>query len=150
MTFAWVAALVLAADWLSKLAVRHWMTPGESIAIWPGLFYLTYTRNTGAAFSLFQGGSGWLAAITVAIAAGIVVFALRQGRGRPWLQVALGMILGGALGNLVDRLARGWVVDFLDFRVWPVFNLADSSVVVGALLLAWQLLAGDEAARRRA
>ncbi|MCL6521998.1 MAG: signal peptidase II [Firmicutes bacterium] len=150
MTFAWVAALVLAADWLSKAAVRQWMVPGQSIAVLPGFFYLTYTRNSGAAFSLFQGGSAWLAGVTLVISAVVVLFALRQGRGRPWLQVALGLILGGALGNLTDRLARGWVVDFLDFRVWPVFNLADSSVVVGALLLAWQLLAGEEAGRPRA
>ncbi|MDI3316403.1 MAG: signal peptidase II [Bacillota bacterium] len=147
MTFAWVALAVLALDWLSKLAVRRWMTPGESIAVVPGVFHLTYTRNTGAAFSLFQGGSDWLAGVSLVIAAGVVLFALRQGRGRPWLQVALGLVLGGALGNLVDRLSRGWVVDFLDFRIWPVFNLADSSVVVGALLLAWQLLAGDSPAR---
>lgn len=147
MTFAWVALAVLALDWLSKLAVRRWMTPGESIAVVPGVFHLTYTRNTGAAFSLFQGGSDWLAGVSLVIAAGVVLFALRQGRGRPWLQVALGLVLGGALGNLVDRLSRGWVVDFLDFRVWPVFNLADSSVVVGTLLLAWQLLAGDSPAR---
>jgi signal peptidase II len=150
LTFAWVAALVLAADWLSKAAVRRWMVPGQSITILPGFFALTYTRNSGAAFSLFQGGSTWLAGVTLVISAGVVLFALRQGRGRPWLQVALGLILGGALGNLTDRLARGWVVDFLDFRVWPVFNLADSSVVVGALLLAWQLLAGEEAGRPRA
>ncbi len=91
--------------------------------------------NSGVAFGFFQGHGLWITLGTLAILALLFKTTLRPERGR-WAPVCLGLILGGAAGNLVDRLRFGGVVDFLDFRVWPVFNIADSCITVGAVLLA--------------
>lgn len=116
------------------------MWPGESIPVVPGIFHITYVRNAGAAFGLFQHQTGLFVAVTAVVIALIVLYGRQAARGQPLLALALGLQLGGAVGNLVDRLRGGTVVDFLDFRVWPVFNLADSAIVIGGALFAWFLL----------
>lgn len=128
------------ADRLSKLAVMKYMTEFQSIPIIPHVLWLTYVQNTGAAFGLFQRGTAILAVISMVVV-GVVAWASRHpmARGR-WFRVALGLILGGALGNLYDRLVYRSVVDFLDLRVWPVFNVADSSIVVGGILVFFLVL----------
>jgi signal peptidase II len=116
-----------------------------------GVVTLRFTSNSGGAFSLGQSAPWFFAAATIVVSALIVVTAFRA-RG-VLASVALGLILGGALGNLADRAIRGpglrgHVVDFIDLHVWPVFNLADSAVVIGALLLAWSSFRDDRAERR--
>jgi len=142
------AALVYAADRLTKLwAVRA--LSDHPIEVIRGVFTLRYVTNSGGAFSLGQGAPWLFAAVTVVVAGLIVAVAFRS---RSTLAaVALGLILGGALGNLTDRIVRGSglrgrVVDFVDFHVWPVFNLADASIVIGALLLAFAALRAERVA----
>jgi signal peptidase II len=144
------AAGVLVLDrgtkvWAERALVDH---PMEVI---PGVLTLRFTSNSGGAFSLGQSAPWFFAAATIVVSAVIVITAFRA---RAVLtSTALGLILGGALGNLADRAIRGpglrgHVVDFIDLHVWPVFNVADSAVVIGALLLAWSSFRNDRADRR--
>ena len=136
----WLAAGVLAADQATKAAILASIREGDGWAVTPFLS-LVLTFNTGAAFSFLATATGWqrwfFAAIAVAAAILIVVL-LRRG-GSPMYNAGLALILGGALGNLYDRLALGKVVDFLLFHyaqwAWPAFNVADSAITVGAALL---------------
>ncbi|MDQ3620789.1 MAG: signal peptidase II [Actinomycetota bacterium] len=131
-----VAAAVLAVDQITKqLALDNLTAPVDVIE---GVFRLRLAFNSGGAFGLLRGLPGFfLIATTVVIA--LIVFWVRSLEDPRWV-VPLGLILGGGLGNLADRVLRdldGGVVDFLDFHVWPVFNLADSAIVVGVLTIFW-------------
>ncbi|MGI6604536.1 MAG: signal peptidase II [Firmicutes bacterium] len=137
------ASLVFLLDQLCKLAVQRYLLPGETIPIWPGVFHLTYVQNPGAAFGILKYQTGFFVAVTVLVVAAIIVFARRLGPGMGMVRFALALELGGALGNLMDRLRYGYVVDFFDFRVWPVFNIADSAIVVGVGLLFIYLLRSE-------
>jgi len=136
-----VAAAVVAADRATKLVVQHAFEPGESLAV-TGFFNLVLVFNKGAAFSFLSSAPGWqrplFAAIAVAAAA-LISFLLVRHPGRRLFCAGLALILGGALGNLWDRLEWGQVLDFLDFHAagwhWPAFNVADSAITVGAGLL---------------
>lgn len=124
------AAVVVALDQLTKAWALSALAHRSIHVIGP--LSLTLRRNTGSAFSLFTGSSPVLAVVAGVLGAGIVIVATRV-RSRI-LGVALGLVLGGALGNLADRIFRsasGGVVDFIDFRFWPTFNVADSAIVVG-------------------
>lgn len=126
---------VFLLDQASKLLIMSEMHRGQSIPVIKNIFYITYIHNPGAAFGLLADRTPFFVAVSLLVVAGILVFHWK-GRARGGvLPVALGLIAGGALGNLVDRIRFGEVVDFLDFRIWPVFNLADSAIVVGAGLL---------------
>ncbi len=138
--FFWVAAATLLADQFSKALVQAAMSPGESIPVLPPYFYLTYIMNPGAAFGLFAHRRLLFVTVTVFFLAGIVFGYKKLISERVFTKYGLALVWGGALGNLIDRLAYGMVVDFLDFRVWPVFNLADTAIVSGACLLAFDLL----------
>ena len=139
-----VALLVLLADQVTKgFALAH-LAARPTYPVLPGLFHLTLLTNSGVAFGLFRGRGLWVTLVTLAVLAGLFGSILRRGAGKQkagWrLTLPLGLILGGAAGNLVDRVRFGGVVDFLDFRVWPVFNLADSCITVGTIFVAWQLI----------
>ena len=143
------AAGIYAIDRVTKWVVELRLSGRPPVDVIPGVVRLRFTTNTGGAFGLF-GGQAWLffGATAVVCAVIVVVSASLQSR---VAAVGLGLILGGALGNLTDRIVRGSglngrVVDFIDFRVWPVFNLADSAIVVGAALI---LLAGLRRAASR-
>jgi len=152
---AWIGfAVVLAlADQAVKAAVQASLAPGEVVRLAP-FFNLVLVFNTGAAFSFLADASGWqrefFIAVTV-IAAVVIVFLLRRHPGERLFSLGLALILGGALGNLYDRLTLGKVVDFLDFHAygwhWPAFNVADSAISVGAALIILDTLF---AARRTA
>jgi signal peptidase II len=134
-----VAALAYALDRVTKLWAESALAGRPPIRVIPGVLHLTYTTNPGGTFG-FGGNWPWLfAAATVIIVAVIVAVSWRLPH--RLVAVALGLVLGGALGNLTDRALggpglTGEVTDFIDLRVWPVFNLADSAIVVGAVLLA--------------
>jgi signal peptidase II len=139
-----ITALVILADRLSKIWIVHHIRPGYWLPVIPGVFRLSHVLNTGAAFSLLENlppNSVRLGLITFSIIAAIIVFALlwRTGRSLTLTSVALALILGGALGNLYDRIRFHHVVDFLAVRIyhynWPDFNVADSCIVIGACLL---------------
>lgn len=141
-----VAAVVWLLDQASKLWVVRNLELGEMWAPIPSLerfFTFTRTTNTGAAFGLFPNVGGLFVIIAVTVIIGIIAFYPRLPTEHRIVQVALGLQLGGALGNLTDRLTRGSVVDFLDFKFWPIFNVADSAIVVGVLILAFYLMRED-------
>jgi signal peptidase II len=141
------AALVAAVDQATKAAVTARLSGGRSVELLGGAVRLDYTRNTGAAFGILQTGGLVFALVAAAVAVGILLSYRRIGQAPGLVQSALALILGGAVGNLIDRVRLHYVVDFIDLRWWPVFNLADSAIVVGVVLLtAYSLL---DPARKR-
>lgn len=144
--FFLIAGLVFALDQGTKSLIRATLAPGESVPP-ESWFRITHVTNTGAAFGILPDQSLLLLVTTVVGVAAIVLYYLNPPVHSPLLALSLGLQLGGALGNLVDRLRQGYVTDFLDFRVWPVFNLADSAIVVGVAILAAFLVLSD---RKRA
>ncbi len=130
-----VALAVLVLDQAAKALVVRDLRGRPPVPVLGGLFQLDYTRNTGAAFSMYRSG-GWLfAVVAVVVVIGILLYYPRlRGRGA-LITVALSLVLGGAIGNFADRVRLGYVIDFIDFRWFPVFNLADSAIVCGVALL---------------
>ena len=132
--FFGAALAVLALDQATKAIVRAFMDRGEA---WPGDSFLRlhYVTNTGAAFGILQDQTGFLIVTTVVGLAAIYLYYHYPPFDHIVAPIAIGMMLGGAAGNLVDRLRRGEVTDFIDFRFWPSFNVADSSITVGIIVL---------------
>lgn len=136
-----VAATTFVIDQLSKLAIKTYMVPGQDIPIVAPVLDLHYITNRGVAFGLFSRFGDVFVPVALIIMAVIFGYYRSLRQRQLWLRLALGLQLGGALGNLLDRLRYGSVVDFLDFHIdainfhWPVFNLADSSIVVGVCIL---------------
>jgi signal peptidase II len=138
-----VALFILVLDQVTKAWLRASLPLHESVPLLPGIFHITHTQNTGAAFSLFQGATPLLAATAIIVIAVLVAAQRRAGTQLPLsLALSLALPLGGALGNLMDRLRLGYVTDMFDFRLinFPVFNVADSAITVGIALLAWRTL----------
>jgi signal peptidase II len=148
-----LAAAILLTDLVTKVVVVATIDPGADIRVLGGLLYLTQLRNVGAAFTFAEGATVLFTLIAVVVAV-VILRAARRMYSTGWA-VALGLVLGGALGNLIDRIfrdpgfLRGGVVDFLsvfgpDGRIWPVFNVADSAIVCGGILGALLALRGIE------
>ena len=138
------ALVALIADQVSKYLIRENMAIGES---WPreGFFRLTHGTNTGSAFGLFQDQTTILT-IASLFAIGFIIYFYHSHSDRAWLtRLTVGLLLGGAVGNLIDRVFAGRVTDFIDVGPWPIFNLADSSITVGiTLLIASLILTGGK------
>lgn len=130
-----LAALVIGVDQVVKVIVSANLKDGHVVDVLGGLVRFDYTSNTGAAFGMFRAGGGVFAAIAIVVCAAILAYYRRIARSPLLVRLALGLILGGALGNLIDRIRLGYVIDFIDLRWWPVFNLADSAIVLGVCLL---------------
>jgi len=144
VVFFLTALLTVAADQLSKIWVRSNLAIGESLPE-TGLFRLTHVYNTGAAFGLFQDQSFPLTIVAVIGIVVLLLFTLLFYRRFPLLdnslgKPALGLLLGGTIGNLIDRLRFEGVTDFIDVGIWPAFNIADSAIVVGTIIFAYSLL----------
>lgn len=132
MRLALIAAAVITADQLSKQLVAARMEAGQSLAVMEGVLYITYVRNPGAAFGMLPYQTAFFITITVVVAALIVYYNRVLSGDHRLLRFGLALQLGGALGNLVDRVREGYVIDFINFTVWPpVFNLADTAIVTG-------------------
>lgn len=144
MYFYLIAALIVVADQLLKYVVHGALKLGQSIPLINNVLNLTYVRNTGAAFSLFVGFSSYLVIIGLVVAAAVVYFHYKGPKTNYYMQVGLAFVLGGSLGNLVDRVFRGYVIDYIDIMIWPVFNLADIMINVGVILIAYKLFAEEE------
>ena len=148
-----VATAVIILDQLSKYIVIQSLPLYQSWAPVPALaafFQFTHATNTGTAFGLFP-NAGWIFGLMAVVVSGaIIYFNERIASGNIWLRVALGLELGGAIGNLIDRVRLGYVTDLLDFGPWPVFNLADLAIVSGAVLLAWIVLREEREAKKAA
>ncbi len=139
----WLAGLVVLLDQLTKLLVENRLPLYQMWAPIPAiqeLFRITHVPNTGMAFGLFPSGSSFFLIVAVVVAAAIIYYNFTLPKGQFALRLALGLQLGGALGNFVDRLRIGHVTDFLDFGPWPVFNVADMAIVSGAVVLGWLVL----------
>jgi len=140
-----VALAALAVDQVTKAVVRAQMAPTESIPVIDDIFHLTYVRNTGAAFGLMSGQRPIFILTGVIVLVAVGVFWVWQRPSARWLVVALALVVGGASGNLVDRVARmGLVTDFFDLHVIPVFNIADTCIVIGVGMLVVWILVGPE------
>ncbi|MEE9315688.1 MAG: signal peptidase II [bacterium] len=135
-----ITLILLSVDQFSKYIIRQKMSLAESIPIIKSVFHITYVENRGIAFGLFPQGSSLFIVISLIIILGIIFFERKKVIKSLKEKFCLGLILGGALGNLIDRLRFGFVIDFLDFRIWPVFNLADSGVCIGGILMVFFLL----------
>ena len=134
--------LAVLADQATKYAVSANMQLGQSLPLLDGLVYATYVLNKGAAFSILQGQRWFFLVMTPAVI-GLVLWNMRTiPKSDRLIQAALALFCGGALGNFIDRLRFGAVTDFIDFRFFPVFNVADSCIVIGVILLCWRMLAG--------
>ncbi|MTI95011.1 MAG: signal peptidase II [Firmicutes bacterium] len=133
-----LALLVIVIDQVSKYLVTASLNVGQTVPIIPDIFHITYIRNPGAAFGILPNQRLFFILVTLAVITVLIVYA-RQMKHHALLQIAFGLQLGGAAGNLIDRLFHGPVVDFLDFRFWPVFNIADSAIVIGVGLFALDL-----------
>lgn len=145
LPWLWLSLVVFALDQASKLYFEGALRLYEQITIIPGLFSWTLAYNTGAAFSFLAGESGWqrwlFALIAITVSAVLVVWLKRLKPGETWLAIALALVLGGAVGNLFDRVVYGHVIDFIlvhwqDRWFFPAFNLADSAITIGAIMLA--------------
>lgn len=151
--FSLIALLVVVADQLSKIWITREMFRGESRPVLGNLLKLTYVQNEGAAFGLSFGGRWSFVAVTVLVAIFILVYYSRSER-TTVSRLALALILGGALGNLLDRVRIGEVVDFLHVSVgrlsWPVFNVADIAITAGVALLAFHLFRREHPPREEA
>jgi signal peptidase II len=144
LAWLWLSVLILVIDQASKYYFENTLSLYQQIIVIPDYFSWTLAYNTGAAFSFLADSSGWqrwlFALIAVVVSAVLVVWLKRLGRDETWLAIALALVLGGALGNLYDRVAIGHVIDFI-FVHWkehgfPAFNVADSAITVGAIMLA--------------
>jgi len=126
-----VGLLVFVVDQLSKFFVPKILSSQASLPVIPEIFHITLVHNTGIAFGLFKGNSPWLFLIIALSVIILLILSFSMRLSSRLMQVAYGMVLGGAVSNFFDRILRGSIVDYLDFRVWPVFNIADLCISVG-------------------
>lgn len=134
MAFSLTAISVFVLDQAIKFIIHKTMIVNQSIPVINNIFNITYVQNKGAAFGIFW-GIGWpLILIGLLVILGIVYFHEKMKR-NDFTQLPLALLLGGSMGNIFDRVFRSYVIDYLDFRVWPVFNLADIMINVGVLLI---------------
>lgn len=140
MIFWWTAGLTLIFDQLVKYIVQTNMQELQSIPLIRDVLHLTYVLNPGAAFSILPNKTGFLILIAVVVVAAIVYYNRQLPADKVLMRTALGLQVGGALGNLLDRLRFAQVVDFIDFRVFPVFNIADIAISIGVGLLILEII----------
>jgi signal peptidase II len=136
---ALAALAVFIVDRVTKVLFCKNLAEGQSVAVLPGMFHFSLVLNKGAAFGLLRGQNILLIASSLAAAGIILYYFFVKKPKSPVLGIALGLILGGAAGNLLDRILFGHVIDFLDFRIWPVFNIADSAITIGTAILIFVL-----------
>jgi signal peptidase II len=142
LNWLWLSALVVGLDQLTKQLVDRSMELYESVGLLP-FFQLTYLRNQGAAFSFLSQAGGWqrwfFIGLAVIASSAICYWLSRLGKSQRWEAAAWALVLGGALGNLIDRIIYGYVIDFLDVFYgewhWPAFNVADSAITIGVAML---------------
>jgi signal peptidase II len=137
---ALAAGLTALADQASKTCAHDFLRARPSQPLIDGFLYVTYVRNTGAAFGLLRNSAWLLSALSLVFLLAVIIFGATSSPLSRGTRLALAAGIGGAVSNLLDRFTRGYVIDFIDFRVWPVFNLADVAIVVGLGWLCFRLL----------
>lgn len=134
-----ISIILLCIDQIAKLLVINLLTKTDSIAIIKNFFYLTYINNDGAAFSILVGKRIFLILVAIIVIIMLIHYIKKNNIQNKLEIVSLALIIGGSLGNLMDRVVRGYVIDFLDFKIFnynfPIFNLADTFIVIGVILL---------------
>lgn len=138
--------LVLLADQYTKLIVQQDMIIGQSIPVIHKIFHFTYVQNSGGAFGILRGQTNLFIIISIIVILFIFYFMLKEEKKDYYIKTVFSFILGGAISNLIDRMRLGYVVDFIDFQVWPVFNIADSAISIGMVLLFIRLFFKKEKA----
>lgn len=133
-----IVILTLSLDQLTKFAAIRNLSQGQTLPVVKGIFHFTLVSNRGAAFGMLKGQTPFFI-FSALLAIALIYQGLKgtKSQGQALYRISLGLILSGAVGNLIDRLRFGYVIDFLDFRVWPVFNVADSAITIGAILLGY-------------
>lgn len=133
-----ISLFVLIIDIISKQLVSHFLAEGESIVIIPKFFSLTFAKNNGVAFSMLEGMSIFIVIVTIIVICYIIKYILNDSH-LFYEDIGYSFIIGGAIGNLIDRIVYGYVIDFLDFNIFgydfPVFNIADSAIVIGVIIV---------------
>jgi signal peptidase II len=143
-----IGLAAVAADQLTKHIVTGHLALDDAIHV-IGPFWIHHVQNSGIAFGLFASATSVVIVLTGIAVAWMLLFFARSGARHPVLPVALGLVIGGSVSNLVDRVRLGYVTDFIDLRYWPAFNLADSFIVVGVVILLSTLLAAERMPRNR-
>jgi len=151
-----IVLFMIGLDRLSKSAIAGRFDPGQPVSVVDGVFNITYVQNTGVAFGILSAFGSPVKVLFLCLVAGIasvivIAFSLRNPPQNRTLQGALALILAGALGNLYDRISYGYVIDFLELHArgyyWPSFNVADSAISVGVVLLAWEMFRHEAPSR---
>ena len=140
MYFLLVALLVIIFDQLTKYYVVSNFYLGESLPVIENIFHWTYILNPGAAFGMFEGSRWFFVVIAIGVLVGIWYMKDEINEGGWMMQYGAALFGGGAIGNLIDRARSGLVIDFFDFRIWPVFNVADIAICVGVAMILWKVL----------
>lgn len=147
LAWLWISGVVVALDYVSKSMATDALTLYQSVPVFP-FFNFTLLHNTGAAFSFLSDAGGWqrwaFSVIAIGTCVGLMIWLWKLPKNDKWLAIALALIIGGAIGNVYDRLAYGYVVDFLDFH-WagmhfPAFNIADTGISIGALMMGIDMI----------
>lgn len=139
-----LAAIVVAFDQWSKYYVESHMQLGMSIPLIENVFHLTYVLNPGAAFGMLEHRTSFFIVVALLLVAAVVYFYPRIPPGHLLLRTGIGLQVGGAVGNVIDRVKTGYVVDFFDFRIWPVFNIADMAIVGGVGMIILSILRSQQ------
>ena len=140
MYFLLIALLVIIFDQLTKYYVVSNFYLGESVPVIENIFHWTYILNPGAAFGMFEGSRWFFVVIAIGVLVGIWYMKDEINEGGWMMQYGAALFGGGAIGNLIDRARSGLVIDFFDFRIWPVFNVADIAICVGVAMILWKVL----------
>ena len=140
MIYLLVALAVVIVDQLTKLYVVAHFFVGESVPVIQDIFHWTYILNPGAAFGMLEGSRWLFVLIAIGVMAGIWYMRREIAEYGPWCTDGAALFGGGAVGNLIDRARQGLVIDFFDFRIWPVFNVADIAICVGVGCIIWSIL----------
>lgn len=135
-----LSMIVVLVDQLSKYYIQSNMFPGLSWPIINNVFHITYVLNPGAAFGILEHQTMFFIVIAALMIGSVIYFYSHLPKDNCILKFGLGLMVGGAIGNVIDRIKTGYVVDFFDFRVWPVFNVADIAIVVGVGLIIYSIL----------
>lgn len=146
MSYIMICIGVLILDIITKLWAELTLKGGDSFAVIDGFFHFTYVENRGIAFGLFSDARIWFILLSIIVLIALLILFCKSENRTVWLKAGTSLVLGGAVGNLIERISKGYVVDFLDFRFinFPVFNIADIAVCVGAVMLVIHFFITDK------
>lgn len=140
MALIGLSTAVILLDQATKFWIQSRMVTGESWPVITGIFHITYIQNAGAAFGILENKTWFFIAVAILLIGSVAYIYPKLPADKPLLRLGAGLLVGGAVGNLIDRVRLGSVVDFFDFRVWPVFNVADICIVCGVACLIYVLV----------